>query len=94
MPSLAFTSADTAAWVMVAGWQIRLSMPPRLSAMGMERMMQMRQYAVEERNGIFASQYARTIGLEDLLDPDTARSVERKSTGGKVLVDPSRNPSH
>ena len=70
----------------VGGWLVT----PRLKALGPERTLQMRQYAVAERNGIFASQYARTIGLGDLLDPDTARAIEKKGTGGKMLVDPSR----
>jgi hypothetical protein len=53
----------------------------------------MRRFAIEERNGIFATQYADTVGLEALLDPDTARAVNRKRTDGKVLVDPSRPPA-
>ena len=53
-------------------------------------LVHQRRYAIAERNGIFASHYARTVGLEDLLDPETARSIDAKSTGGKVLVDPSR----
>ncbi len=70
----------------VGGWLVS----PRLKALGPKRTRQMRQYAVEERNGIFASEYAQTVGLEDLLDPDTLRAINQKGTGGKVLVDPSR----
>ncbi|MFT4628420.1 MAG: NADPH2:quinone reductase [Myxococcota bacterium] len=70
----------------VAGWLVS----PRLSALGPKRTLEMRRYAVEERNGIFASHYAETVGLDDLLDPDTARAVNKKGTHGKVLVDPSR----
>ena len=68
----------------VGGWLLT----PRLQAAGVARMVEMRRFAVEERNGIFASEYARTIGLEDLLDPETARQIDRKGTGGKVLIDP------
>ena len=64
-------------------------MTPRLQALGRERSRELRQYAIAERNGIFASDYARTVSLEDLLDPETARSMDRKGTGGKILVDPS-----
>lgn len=70
----------------VGGWLLT----PRLKELGSKRTMQMRQYAIEERNGIFASQYARTVGLDDLLDPETAQAINRKSTGGKVLIDPSQ----
>ena len=79
----------TAAYGMywgVGGWLLT----PRLKALGSERTLKMRQYAVEERNGVFATQYAQTIGLDDLLDPDTAREIDRKGTHGKVLIDPSR----
>jgi len=69
----------------VGGWLVT----PRLQKQGMKRTIEMRQYAIEERNGIFASDYARTISLEEMLDPDTARSIDKKGTGGKVLVDPS-----
>ncbi|MFN3199529.1 MAG: NADH oxidase [Bradymonadia bacterium] len=72
----------------VGGWLLT----PRLRAAGMQRTMEMRQYAVEERNGIFATEYARTLGLEALLDPENARLIDRKGTHGKVLVDPSIAP--
>lgn len=69
----------------VGGWLLT----PKLQEFGRERMVQMRQYAIAERNGVFASQYAHTIGLDGLLDPDTARAVDRKATGEKFLLDPS-----
>lgn len=70
----------------VGGWLVT----PRLKVLGRKQTMQMRQFAIDERNGIFASEYDRTVSLEDLLDPETIQAVDRKSTGGKVLVDPSR----
>jgi NADPH:quinone reductase-like Zn-dependent oxidoreductase len=69
----------------VGGWLVS----PRLKALGPKHTHRMRQYAVDERNGIFASQYARTIALADLLDPEVAREVERRGTNRKLLVDPS-----
>ena len=69
----------------VGGWLVT----PRLQKAGMERTIEMRRYAIEERNGIFASQYARTIGLDAMIDPDTVRAYQRKATGEKYLVDPS-----
>ncbi|MEN0066001.1 MAG: NADH oxidase [Myxococcota bacterium] len=71
----------------VGGWLLT----PRLASAGPERTMAMRRFAVEERNGIFASQYTQTISLEDMIDPDIARAYDRKSTGQKYLVDPSRS---
>jgi NADPH:quinone reductase-like Zn-dependent oxidoreductase len=73
----------------VGGWLLT----PRLQALGRDQVLAMRRFAIEERNGIFATQYADTVGLEALLDPDTARAVNRKRTDGKVLVDPSRPPA-
>ncbi|MEO0322545.1 MAG: NADH oxidase [Myxococcota bacterium] len=69
----------------VGGWLVT----PRLQAAGLERTIAMRRYAIEERNGIFASRYTRTIGLSGMIDPETARAYERKATGEKFLVDPS-----
>jgi len=70
----------------VGGWLLG----PRLAKAGPERTMAMRRYAVEERNGIFASHYTQTIGLDDMIDPEIARAYDRKATGEKFLVDPSR----
>ena len=70
----------------VGGWLL----PQHLRQVGVERMIEMRRYAIEERNGIFASAYSRTISLEEMIDPDTARAYDRKATGETFLVDPSR----
>ncbi len=69
----------------VGGWLLT----PHLSDVGMERMMQMRMFAVEERNGIFASDYTREISLSDMIDPEIARAYEKKATGEKFLVNPA-----
>ena len=70
----------------VGGWLVM----PRLRQLGRERIAELRRYTVEERNGVFASEYARTISLEEMIDPDIARAYDRKATGEKYLVDPSR----
>lgn len=70
----------------VGGWLLT----PHLEKVGMQRTIEMRRYAIEERNGIFASHYTRTIGLDDMIDPDIASAYQRKATGEKYLVDPSR----
>ncbi len=70
----------------VGGWLLT----PHLKQVGVERMLAMRRYAIEERNGVFASHYTETIGLDDMIDPEVARAYDRKATGQKYLVDPSR----
>jgi len=70
----------------VGGWLLT----PRLQALGHRATLEMRQYAIAERNGIFASRYARTVGLDDLLDPESLRAINAKGTKRKVLLDPSR----
>jgi len=70
----------------VGGWLLT----PHLQKVGTERMIEMRRYAIAERNGVFASQYTKTISLDDMIDPDVARAYQRKATGEKHLVDPSR----
>ncbi len=68
----------------VGGWLLT----PHLEEMGKDRVLEMRRFTVEERNGIFASHYTQTISLDDMIDPDVARAYERKATGEKYLVDP------
>jgi DMSO/TMAO reductase YedYZ molybdopterin-dependent catalytic subunit len=50
----------------------------------------LRQRVVDELTSTFASHYTRTIGLAEALDPDVLRAYERKSTGEKYLIDPTR----
>lgn len=69
----------------VGGWLLT----PHLEQVGMERMMEMRMYSVEERNGIFNSEYSSEISLLDMINPDIAKAYEKKATGEKVLVNPS-----
>jgi len=69
----------------VGGWLLT----PHLEKVGMERMMEMRMYTVEERNGIFHSDYSSEISLMDMIDPEIAKGYDKKATGEKVLVNPS-----
>lgn len=69
----------------VGGWLLT----PHLEKVGMERMMEMRMYSVEERNGIFNSEYSSEISLLDMINPEIAKAYEKKATGEKVLVNPS-----
>lgn len=70
----------------VGGWLLT----PHLEKVGMERMIEMRMFAVAERNGIFASEYTSEISLEDMIDPEIAVAYDKKATGEKFLVCPSR----
>ena len=69
----------------VGGWLLT----PHLEKVGGERMMEMRMYTVEERNGIFKSDYSSEISLMDMIDPEIAKGYEKKATGEKVLVNPA-----
>ncbi len=69
----------------VGGWLLT----PHLEKVGMARMMEMRMFAVAERNGIFASDYTSEISLAGMIDPQTAVAYDKKATGEKFLVNPS-----
>jgi NADPH:quinone reductase len=69
----------------VGGWLLT----PHLEKVGMERMMEMRAFAVAERNGIFASDYTSEVPLSGMIDPEIAKAYEKKATGEKFLVNPS-----
>jgi NADPH2:quinone reductase len=50
----------------------------------------MRKRVVDELTTTFAGHYTRVIGLSEILEPDVLRAYERKATGEKFLVDPTR----
>ncbi len=70
----------------VSGWLLM----PFLRRAGMETLGAMRQRILAELGTTFASRYTRTIGLAEALQPDVLRAYERKATGEKFLIDPSR----
>lgn len=63
---------------------------PWLQKAERETVARMRQRVVDELSTTFASRYTRTIGLAEALDPDVLRAYERKATGEKYLIDPTR----
>ena len=69
----------------VGGWLLT----PHLEKVGMERMIEMRMFAVAERNGIFNSEYTSEISLADMIDPSICTAYNKKATGEKFLVNPS-----
>ena len=70
----------------VSGWLLT----PFLQKAGHEVAARLRQRVVDELKTTFASHYTRTIGLAEALDPDVLRAYERKATGEKYLIDPTR----
>jgi len=70
----------------VSGWLVT----PFLMKAGVETGMRLRKRVVDELTTTFASHYTRTIGLAEALDPEILRGYERKATGEKYLIDPTR----
>lgn len=70
----------------VSGWLLT----PFLQKAGRDVTARLRQRVVDELTSTFASHYTRTIGLAEALDPEVLRAYERKATGEKFLIDPTR----
>ena len=60
-----------------------------LGRLGGEAIARMRTRVLAEAKTTFASSYARTIGLSDVLEPENLAVFARRSTGSKYLIDPS-----
>ena len=60
-----------------------------LARLGGEIMSRMRARVLAEAKTTFASGYAQTIGLADVLAPESLSVFARRSTGSKYLIDPS-----
>lgn len=70
----------------VSGWLLM----PMLKRFGEEIAACLRRRVADELTTTFATHYTGTIGLAEALDPDVLRAYERKSTGQKYLIDPTR----
>jgi NADPH:quinone reductase-like Zn-dependent oxidoreductase len=70
----------------VSGWLLF----PFLRKAGREVRDRLRKRVVNELTTTFASSYTRTIGLAEALQADVLRAYERKATGEKFLIDPTR----
>ena len=70
----------------VSGWLLT----PFLQKAGRDVTARLRQRVVDELTTTFASHYTQTIGLAEALDPKVLRAYERKATGEKFLIDPTR----
>ena len=60
-----------------------------LQRIGSAKSEKLRNRVVSELTTTFKSHYTRTISLAQLLDPDLLRTISRKATGKKFLVDPT-----
>jgi NADPH:quinone reductase-like Zn-dependent oxidoreductase len=63
---------------------------PFMQKVGWEVMKAMRERVVRELKTTFASHYTDTISLAQALDPTVLETYNRKATGRKYLIDPSR----
>lgn len=61
-----------------------------LQTLPLEDVLRMRARVVSELTTTFASHYTETISLRDVLDPERVAAYTKKSTGTKVLIDPTR----
>ncbi len=64
-----------------------------LARLGGEAIGRMRARVLAEAKTTFASGYAQTIGLADVLNPEVLAVFARRSTGTKYLIDPSSDRS-
>lgn len=63
---------------------------PFLQKAGMETVMAMRARVAREIKTTFASHYTGTLSLAEAIDPANVATYNRKATGEKYLIDPSR----
>jgi NADPH:quinone reductase-like Zn-dependent oxidoreductase len=73
----------------VAGYLLTNAM----ARLGAEAIGRMRARVMAEAKTTFASGYAETIGLGDVLKPEVLSVCARRSTGAKYLIDPSSDRS-
>ena len=64
-----------------------------LARLGDEASGRMRARVLAEAKTTFASRYAQSIGLRDVLQPEVLAVVARRSTGTKYLIDPTSGRS-
>lgn len=73
------------------GWSVGgFLLTPFLQGLSAERNAALRQRVRDELTTTFASHYTRTIGLAQALEPEVIRAFDRKATGEKYLIDPTR----
>jgi NADPH2:quinone reductase len=73
------------AWGM-GGWLLF----PFLQKIGPAAAQKLRQRVAAELKTTFASHYTRTVSLAEALTPEAIATYGQRSTGAKVLIDPSK----
>ncbi|MBN8807135.1 MAG: zinc-binding dehydrogenase [Sphingomonas sp.] len=63
---------------------------PFLMKAGAETVARLRKRVTDEILTTFASGYTREISLAEAIEPDTIRAWQRKATGEKYLINPSK----
>jgi NADPH2:quinone reductase len=71
----------------IGGWLLFLY----LARIGAEAAQKLRERVASEITTTFATEYTREISLAEALDPDTIRAYQRKATGEKYLIVPSKD---
>jgi NADPH2:quinone reductase len=74
------------AWGM-GGWLLF----PFLQKIGPAGAQTLRERVAAELKTTFASHYTRTVSLAEALMPETVAVYAQRSTGAKVLIDPSKS---
>ena len=74
------------AWGL-GGWLLT----PFLERIGPEAGERLRQRVADEVTTTFASSYAKTISLAEVLDPDNIAVYNQRATGAKYLVNPNKD---
>ena len=64
---------------------------PFLIKAGRAKTQELKDRVARELKTTFASHYTHTISLAEALDPATVAAYQRKATGQKYLIDPSRS---
>jgi NADPH:quinone reductase-like Zn-dependent oxidoreductase len=78
-------------WDYGTRWSVGIFvMTDVLQDLGPARAAELRDRIVREMKTTFASRYAATIGLFDLLDPQMLAAIAKMATGQKYLLDPTR----
>ena len=57
---------------------------------GADAAQKLRQRVLDELKTTFASHYSHEISLAEVLQPEIAAAYNRKSTGEKYLINPSK----
>jgi hypothetical protein len=71
----------------IGGWLLL----HHLTRIGAKETRHLRARVANEITTTFASNYTREISLEEALDPDIIRGYQRKATGEKYLIVPSKD---